>query len=141
MVSGCRTYTDPQIYSSFEPRALAVEAGEIYVLRVQGKGQTREDAVSNALMLAVKDVIFKNIHVTYGDHKTLLALINNPAMEEKHSDFFQEFFAKSGTYLHFVTPIQTDREYFSSSTSQAVLLNVKVNRLALKKYLEERGIK
>lgn len=139
-VSGCRTYKDPQIYSSFESRALAVEAGEIYLLRVQGKGQTRKDAVNNALMQAVRDMIFKNIPVTYGDHKTLLGLINNPALEEKHSDFFRDFFAKSGAYLRFVTPIKKDRQYFSSSSTQTVLINVKINRPALKAYLKENGI-
>lgn len=120
------------MYSTFEPRVIAVETGETYVLRVQGKGLTREDAVNNAIIQAIKDVIFKDIQVTYGDHRTLTRIINDPRIEEQHPEFFNEFFSSRGLYKRFISPVKNNREYFKSSDFQKVIMNVKVDRGRLK---------
>ena len=140
IISGCKSYNDPIIYSAYEPRAVAAETDQTYILRVQGKGQTREDAINNALSQAIRDVIFKDIHVTYGDHKPLMRLINNPSEEANHSTFFSNFFSSAGNYLDFVTPINKNQDFYSSGTTKTVIMNVRVERGALKAYLTENKI-
>ncbi len=140
VLCGCKTYNDPIFYHSVEPKVISEEAGQVYVMKVQGRGASREDAVNNALLQAVKDVIFKDIHVAYGDHKSLLRLINNPSEEANHSDFFSQFFSPTGAYLKFITPIDKNREFHSNGSSHTVLMDVRVNREALKSYLHEMNI-
>ncbi|MDE6535131.1 MAG: hypothetical protein K2K82_03875 [Muribaculaceae bacterium] len=140
LLGGCRTYKDPQMYHSFAPRALSVEADDTYVIRVQGKGLTRDDAVTNAQINALRDVIFKDIQVTFGDHKTLMRLINNPSAEQKHSEFFSGFFSEPANYGRFIVPEKKNREFFSSPNSKTVLLNVKVKRKELRDYLKDMGV-
>lgn len=140
IISSCRTYTDPLTYSTYEPRAIAAESDQTYLLRVQGKGLTREDAVNNALEQTVRDIIFKDIHVTYGDHKPLMRLINNPADEQNHAEFFNKFFSSNGNYLLYISPVKKNREFYSSGSITTVIMNVKVERGALKAYLAEMEI-
>lgn len=140
LLSGCRTYQDPQMYHTYAPRALSVESDDTYVIRVQGKGQTREDAVNNAQINALRDVIFKDIQVTFGDHKTLLRLINNPSVEEKNAEFFSNFLSAKSNYDRFVSAEKNNQEYFSSPDSKIVLMNVKVKRKELKEYLKDMGV-
>lgn len=130
---------DPLIYATYETRAVASENAGSYLLRVQGKGVTKKMARENALKQAVRDVIFTDVHVAYGDHKPLMRLITDPSVETKNQRFFDAFFSNDGGYLEFVRSTKSDEEHYSDGAKNTVILNVIVERAALRDYLKNEG--
>ncbi len=126
------------VYATVETTAISSAGDDVYVLRVQGKGVTKEMAHGNALRQAVHDVMFKNIHSSYGNHQMILPILNNPSIEQQKKAFFDDFYVRK--YLDFVGDTQGDEAEFKSSTLKTVIINVVVDRKRLKEYLKENNI-
>lgn len=138
VLSSCRT-NQTLSYSSVETTAIAAESNGTYVIRVQGKGTTRSMAYDNARRQAVHDVIFKGIHTSYGDHKMIHPLINDPRMEQKEETFFNSFFSEKGEYLDYIESTKEDKIQNSNENTKSVILNVIVRRDKLKEMLRNKG--
>lgn len=136
----CKTYTDPLVYATYETRAVAPEGYGNYVLRVQGKGTSKKMALENARRQAVRDVIFTDVHVAYGDHKPLMRLITDPSLEQKNASFFSEFFSPAGSYTDYIKSTKEDKESYSKDANHTVILNVIVKRDALRNLLLSQGL-
>jgi hypothetical protein len=134
----CRT-NQTLSYSSIETTAIAAEMEGSYVIRVQGKGSTREMAYENARRQAVHDVIFKSVHTSYGDHRMIHPLINDPMVEQKEEAFFNSFFSDKGGYQNFVEQTKENKIKNSNENTNSVILNVVVHRDKLKEFLLSRG--
>ena len=140
MMMSCKVQkADQLLYSNYSTRAIASENGGSYVLRVQGKGTSRAMATENALKQAARDVIFTDVHTAYGDHKPLMRLITDPTTERKNEAFFNNFFSNNGGYQNFVRGEKKDQEYYSEDSKNTVIMNVVVDRAALKEYLKSQG--
>ena len=139
-LNSCKTYTDPLFYSNYETRAIASENSNVFILRVQGKGVSKDEAQKNAIRNAVRDVIFSDIHVNYSNHKPLMRLITDPKEENKNELFFSDFFSKGGDFQNFATILKKNRDFYSDGSYYVVLADVRVNRGELKSYLINNGI-
>lgn len=126
-----------QNYSSVETVIIAPEGSGDYVLRVQGRGATKAKALENAKRQAVYDIVFKNLHMTYGDHKMVFAIVNNPKLEDTYSAFFNKFFDKGGRWKKYVGSTQEHKENSNNDLTYTVMVNVMVKRAKLKEYLHE----
>ena len=78
-------------YSTFSTTAIANKGMGEYVLRVQGIGQTYQQAKEDAMRKAVYDIIFKNVSSSYGEHRMIQPVLSNPLTEQQHADFFGSF--------------------------------------------------
>lgn len=136
----CKTAVDPLFYSHYETRVIAPEGSDIYILRVQGKGRTKTLAQQNALMNAVRDVIFTDIHASYGTHTPLMRLVNDPSQEQKNEAFFSKFFSENGEYLKYATLNKKNKNFYSDGSYYVALVDITINRGALKKYLSQFNI-
>lgn len=139
-MSACKVYHSPMAYSNYETRAVASAGGASYVVRVQGRGVTKAMAIKNAETNAVRDVIFKDLHTTFGDHKPLMALISDPSSETKNESFFEPFFASNGKYKEFLTSTKSSMERYTNDNEITVIMNIIVQRGHLKHYLEENHL-
>ncbi|MDE6416581.1 MAG: hypothetical protein K2K68_06110 [Duncaniella sp.] len=127
-------------YSHFETRAVSEAGGTDYVIRVEGRGTTKAMAIKNAEINAVRDVIFKDIHTTFGNHRPLMALINDPSVEIKESSFFEPFFASNGKYSEFLATTKSSAELYTNDKEITVIMSIIVKRGYLKHYLEENHL-
>lgn len=135
----CKT-NQTLVYSTVETTAIASNINGAYILRVQGKGITYKSASENARKQAVHDIIFKNVHSSFGDHEMIFALINDPIIEQKNASFFNNFFSDNGTYKNYMEKINENEIRFSSSSTKCVIINVLVKRNELNKMLKDRNI-
>lgn len=129
-------------YSTFSTTAIAARGVGEYVLRVQGIGQTYQQAKEDAMRKAVYDVIFKNVSSSYGEHRMIQPVLSNPLTEQQHADFFGSFFSAGGDYLKFVHvhELRLEKDKFKPQARRGVIMNVVVNRAALAKYLADNQI-
>lgn len=139
-VFSCKTYTDPLLYGTYETRAISPEGYGNYILRVQGKGTSKKMAIENAKKQAVRDVLFTDVHVAYGDHKPLMRLIVDPSIEQKNAAFFKDFFSSNGTYKNYISSTKEDRESYSKGANYTVILNIIVKRDELRQLLMNQGL-
>ena len=129
-------------YATYQTRSIAPHANSCYLIRAQGRGSTKKEAIDNAVRQAVRDVIFNDIQVTYGDHKPLKRLINDPSTEQKNETFFNNFFQPGGDYARYAQVVNEDKDEFSNGENyKTVILNVIVNRGELKSYLSGKNLK
>lgn len=127
-------------YSTFSTTAIANKGMGEYVLRVQGIGQTYQQAKEDAMRKAVYDIIFKNVSSSYGEHRMIHPVLSNPLKEQQHADFFGSFFSAGGDYLKFVHELRLEKDKFKPQARRGVIMNVVVNRAALAKYLADNQI-
>lgn len=89
-------------FYSIETECLGTELDGSLTLRAWGDGNTKKDAVQQAMKQAVHDVIFKPaIKGTSGTDARPLILEANA--QEKYQNYFNSFFADGGEYLRFVS--------------------------------------
>lgn len=139
--SSCSRYTAGSfITSSFETQVIAAEMSEIYVLRVQGIGDTYNEAERQAYKQAVHDMIFKNLYKAYGDYSMLFALVNDPRIEKQEEAYFSDFFADHGGYRKFIIGTRKRKESSYSESLSGRIINVAVNRGELRRKLVADGI-
>ncbi len=127
-------------YSTFSTTAIAARGEGEYVLRVQGIGQTYQQAKEDAMRKAVRDIIFKHVYSSYGEHRMIQPVLSNPLTEQQHADFFGSFFSAGGDYLKFVHELRLEKDKFKPQARRGVIMNVVVNRAALAKYLADNQI-
>lgn len=134
--------TSEASYYTMETTYIGSEMDGSITLRAWGDGNSKKDAVEQALKQAVYDVIFSNnIKGTTGIDTRPLVLEANA--KEKYQNYFNAFFTDGGEYLDYVS--QKDEK----SNSKQVLENrnayrygvtVRVLRSALKAKLQQDGI-
>ena len=108
-------------FYSIETECLGTELDGSLTLRAWGDGNTKKDAVQQAMKQAVHDVIFKTaIKGTSGTDARPLILEANE--QEKYQNYFNKFFTDGGEYLRFVN--MKDEK----SNSKQVLENKQVYR-------------
>lgn len=129
-------------YYSFETECIGTEYDGSLTLRAWGNGNTKNDAVEQAMKRAVHDVIFNGVlKGTSGTDVRPLILEANA--EEKYRNYFDEFFADGGPYSSFVN-FEDEKSSSKQSLENRQVYNygvtVRVLRSALKKKLQEDGI-
>lgn len=122
-----------QNYSTFKTVIVAQHGYDGYLVRVQGRGSSKKQAIENARRQAVHDVIFQNLHKSYGDHAMVFAIVNDPGMEQRYADFFSEFF--DGPYKDYLDDTDEKMDHSGNDTTETVVINVPVKRGALEKYI------
>lgn len=138
LITSCSNQTTIS-YGEFETKVIASQMNELYIIRAQGKGATKQLAEQQAVKQAVHDVIFKKIYLTYSDHNILFPLIADPRIETMNQPFFSAFFAEGGTYLKFVKPTSDKKKKYQTDVLKSCIMNVCVDRGALKDYLKTEG--
>ena len=138
-LSACKS-SMPSSYASYESRVIDKEEKGFYVIRAQGTGTTKDKAAEDARRQAVYDVLFKNMHSTYGNHQMLKAVISDPLQIEKRTNFFNTFFDEKKNYGKYIGKCDSKKEEYRSGSSYKVVMNVAVNRKALLDYMKENDI-
>lgn len=140
-MTSCRSHKSMyQNYSTVTTTIIAPEGSGDYVLRVQGRGVTQAKALENARRQAVHDVLFSNLYTTYGDHKMIKAIFNDPSAEEKYDVFFNKFFESKWKKFAKETAGDKDEQY--NDKTKTVVVNVLVKRVQLREYvLKELDLK
>ena len=104
-------------------------------------GENRRDALAQAQINAVREVIFTGVTVPNNPmlSRPLLYEVN---AQEKYADFFNDFFKKNGTYRMFVDDTKRKgRSDINWNAAQAkVSTTIRVERAELKAYLQAQGI-
>lgn len=139
LFTSCRTSTT-MAYSSVETKVLSLEVDQTVIVRVQGKGRNAADAELQAEKQAVHDVMFKNLYQQSGNKQMVYALINNPNVEKEKENYFVRFFGDKGEYKRFVLSTKKERNISRSDVLTSCVLNVSIDRIALKNKLLEDGI-
>lgn len=138
--SACKS-SQPTNYASYESRVIDKEEKGFYVIRAQGNGTTKDKAIEAARCKAVHDVLFKNMHSTYGDHQMLRSVISDPLQIEKRANFFNNFFDNKKNYSKYIGKCNENKEeYKAAGNSYSVIMNVAVNRKALLDYMKENDV-
>ncbi len=127
-------------YASYESRVVDKEDKGFYVVRVQGRGTTKDKAVEAAYRQAVYDVLFKNMHTTYGDHQMLRAVISDPLQIEKRTNFFNNFLDEKKVYSKYIRKYDQKKEEYRTGDLYTVVMNVAVNRKALIDHMKANDI-
>lgn len=125
-------------YSTYETRIITSMMNETYVVRAEGKGATKTIAKRQAEKKAVHDLIFKNL---YGEQAMLQALVQDPRIEQTRADYFNYFFSDKGLYTKFIIDIKERQEKYDTDVIDVCIINVCVDRAALKQQLMEDGIR
>lgn len=113
------------------------------VIKVWGYGKKVEDAIIEAKMNAVAAAIFKGIPGGHGAAATP-AIVSDPNANEKHADYFDNFFSPGGKYLQFIAlttdgmPSGQDRLKIKDGFKVAIYVQVMYD--ALRKQLEVDGV-
>lgn len=137
--TACKS-VQPTSYSTFESRVIDKEDKGFYIIRAQGKGTTMDKATEAARRQAVQDVLFKNMHSTYGDHEMLRAVVSDPLQIEKRTNFFNNFFDEKKNYGKYIGKCADKKEEYKADNSYNVIMNVAVNRKALLDYMKENDV-
>lgn len=139
MLSACSTPSTFS-YSSVETKVIASRVNDVYTLRVEGRDDSRSAATHQACKQAVHDIIFKNLYKTFGDHSMLRALANDPSIEQKNQQYFNLFFADGGEFEKYIEGTDIERETRHTDVMTVCIVNVAVNRGALRDKLIRDGI-
>lgn len=137
--TACKS-SQPVNYASYESRVIDKEDKGFYIIRTQGRGTTKDKAAEAARQQAVYDILFKNMHVTYGDHQMLRAVISDPMQIEKRANFFNNFFDDKKNYSKYIRKCDAKKEEYNAGSSYSIIMNVAVNRKALLDYMKENDI-
>lgn len=126
-----------------EIQTLGVGNDGTKLFKVWGYGKKVDEAVIEAKRNAISAAIFKGIPAGGGASPTP-PLTTEVDAETKHQAFFDEFFQNGGKYLQYVnlsndaTPSGADKIEMKKGFKVGVA--VSINHVALRKYLEEKGV-
>lgn len=116
-------------------------------IRSWGTARELKDAIEDAKKKALKEVIFSGVKNGSQDCGMIPILLSVNSKLDNES-FFAAFFGDPNVYGQFVTVTQDNinnaRKYSGSTRSaQGIVhsIDVSVDKLALKKYLQSKGIK
>ncbi|MDE6396009.1 MAG: hypothetical protein K2K84_01905 [Muribaculaceae bacterium] len=134
----CKT-TQPSGYASYESRIVAKE-GHYVIIRTQGRGTSKAKAVESAMSNAIQDVLFKNLSATYGDHRILQPVVNDPREKEKHPNVFKNLLDYKDNYTKFIGKCDAKKEEYKTGETRTVVMNIAVDREALREYMQLNAI-
>lgn len=147
LVTSCGVTRNSQsFYEAPKAQVMRVEGDGTVVVRATGLGRNRYYAIDNARRNAVRECIFDGFTIK-GDAYTSKPLVFSVNAKEKYEEFFNAFFANNGDYEKFVSGQFSDARKLVSNRKQKsdiqakVTITLRVNRAALKEYLNENGIK
>lgn len=141
-----RPETISSLYSTvpMETTSMGIRPNGDVEMRVWGHGNSEEEAIQNACINAVSDVLFKGIHNGVGTNThQLFALVNDPAVKNANQYYFNAFLSKGGDYRHFVKENKDAvkaRKMAKHKGNYNASIIVVVNREALKDNLKAHGI-
>lgn len=129
-------------YYSFETEYIGTELDGSMTLRAWGEGNTKRDAVEQAMKQAVYDVVFKGIvkGTSGSDGRPLITEAN---AKDKYRNYFDKFFADKGDYRHYVNMKDekaNSKQVFENGTVYKYGVTVRVLRSDLKARLMDDGI-
>ena len=137
--SACKSSL-PSNYATYESRVIEKEEKGYYIIRTQGDGTTLDKAAENARRQAVYDVLFKNMHTTYGNHQMLRCVVSDPTQLEKRPKVFNNLLDEKKNYNKYVGKCDAKKEEYKSGPSYNVIMNVAVNRKALLDFMTDNEI-
>ncbi|MDE7450051.1 MAG: hypothetical protein K2M72_07555 [Paramuribaculum sp.] len=137
--SACKSSL-PSNYASYESRVIDKEDKGFYIIRAQGGGTSLDKAAEDARRQAVYDVLFKNMHSTYGNHQMLRSVVSDPTQIEKRPKFFNNLFEEKKNYNKYIGKCDAKKEEYKSGSSFNVIMNVAVNRKELLNYMNDNEI-
>lgn len=134
--------TSEASYYTMETTCIGSELDGSITLRAWGNGNSKKDAVEQALKQAVYDVIFSgNIKGTTGiDVRPLIVEVN---AKEKYQNYFNTFFTDGGEYLNYVSKKDeksNSKQVLENRNTYRYGVTVRVLRSALKSKLQQDGI-
>ena len=141
--ASCRSNnTATATYYSFETEYIGTELDGSMTLRAWGEGNTKRDAVEQAMKQAVYDVIFKGIvrGTSGSDGRPLITEAN---AKDKYRNYFDKFFVDKGDYRHYVNMKDekaNSKQVFENGTVYKYGVTVRVLRSDLKARLMDDGI-
>ncbi|WP_297909697.1 hypothetical protein [uncultured Parabacteroides sp.] len=143
-VCSCRVNkpSDLGAFYSFETECIGTEYDGSLTLRVWGGGNSKSDALNQAMKKAVHDVIFKGIVRGVNDYN-MRPLVLEANGAEKYQDYFNRFFADKGDYTYFVNlkdEKPNSRQVMENKQVYKYGVTVRVLRSELKQRLQQDGI-
>ena len=127
----------------FETQCLGVEEDGSQTLRTWGFGNKKKDAVEQAMKNAVRDVLFKGIREGM-EGCNMRPMITEVNARERHTDYFNRFFADGGKYKSFVSlkdeNKKKSRESVKSSLGTRWSVTVRVLCPKLREHLKKDKI-
>jgi hypothetical protein len=129
----------------YETECVGVTGSGLQTVKARGYGRTEKDAVFNARMRAVEDVVFKGMR---GGASTCLVrpLVSNPNLKMEKAAYWSKFFGVNGDFVKYVgLPDERFlRQYLGinkrNRDSKAYEVVVDVDVMALKAQLVRDGI-
>ncbi len=141
-ITACKVQNNIAGSYTYKTECLGVELDGSQTVKTWGTGKNKADAVEQAKKHALRDVLFNGILEGKDDceKKPLITEVN---AQQKHEDYFNDFFADSGDYKRFISlrdEPKGKRDEFKSRKNTTIGLIVRVLRADLKKKLIKDGI-
>lgn len=116
---------------------IVAKNGKDVIFKIWSYSKKKNTALMQAGKNAVHAVIFKQIGYNP-------ALARTESIESEYEEFFKSFFADGGEYMRFVNFANNGainpNDIIKLSKEYKIGIKVVVNRVDLRKYLEQRGI-
>ena len=129
-------------YYDFETTCIGTEYDGSLTLRAWGEGNSKQDALEQAMKRAVRDVIFRGItQGTSGEN--MRPLIFEANAEQTYQDYFNRFFADGGEYSNYVNmkdEKSNSKQVFENAQVYKYGVTVRVLRSELRQKLQADGI-
>ena len=142
MVASCSKVTTLSTFYNTKPEFLSDEGDGALILRAYGKGRNKQDALAQAQINAVNEIVFNGVTVP-GNPVLSRPLLCEVNAHEKYADFFNDFFRENGAYRKFVdyANIHKGKADINWNATQAkVSTIIRVERAELKTFLQKLGI-
>lgn len=142
MVVSCSKVTTLATFYNTKPEFLSDEGDGALILRAYGKGKNKQDALAQAQINAVKEIVFSGVAVP-GDPMMSRPLLCEVNAHEKYAFFFNDFFRENGAYRQFVDYADTHKGKVDinwNATQAKVSTTIRVERAELKIFLQKQGI-
>lgn len=126
--------------SNYEVECMGTGMDGTQLVKVWGYGKKPDDAILQAKRNAVHAVVFKGIYA--GKEGCMKKpLVTEPNAQQKHSDYFDSFFAAGGKYLQYISISgEGVQERVKVGKQYKVAIMVSVSHASLRKELEAAGI-
>lgn len=127
-------------YFSFETECLGIERDGSQTLRAWGRGKDNKDAIDQAKINALNDVIFNGIRKGNGGCE-MIPLVVSANARETHEEYFNRFFGKERLYSKYTSYKDGKvREKYKSNDEVVYSVTLRVERMKLKEKLYQDGI-
>lgn len=141
-VVSCSKVTTLSTFYTAKPEFLSDEGDGALILRAYGKGKNKQDALDQAQINAVKEIVFNGVAVP-GNPMVSRPLLCEVNAHEKYATFFNDFFHENGAYRQFVDYADAHKgnvDISWNATQAKVSTTIRVERAELKTFLQKQGI-